>query len=85
MTQLRTGDTALDNGHLASFVERLERLTEEKKAVADDFKDVMAEAKSSGLDPKIVRKVLAIRKQDREKRLEEEALLEIYLAVLGIS
>ncbi len=72
------------NERLKSFVERLERLDEEKKAIATDFNEVMSEAKSVGFDTKIIRKVLRARKLDAEKRREEEDLFETYMAALGI-
>jgi len=75
----------LNGGHLRAFIERIERLEEEKKALADDIKDVYAEAKGTGFDVKVLRKVIAIRKQDRDKRLEEETILDLYLAALGIA
>ena len=70
-------------GHLKAFIERIERLEEEKKAIADDIKDVYAEAKGNGFDVKILRKVVRIRKQDRAKRLEEDAILDLYLSAIG--
>ncbi len=72
-------------GHLKAFIERIERLEEEKKAIADDVKDVYAEAKGNGFDVKIIRKIVSIRKQDRDKRIEEETILELYLAALGMN
>lgn len=78
----QVGDNS--NKHLKSFVERIERLLEEKQALAEDIKEVMAEAKGNGYDPKILRKVIAIRKQDAAKRAEEEALLDSYLLALGV-
>lgn len=69
---------------LRSLVERIERLEEEKKTVADDIKDIHAEAKSFGFDTKILRKVITIRKQDQNERAEEEAVLDTYLAALGM-
>lgn len=69
---------------LRSFIERVERLTEEKQTIADDIKDVFAEAKSVGFDPKILKKVIAIRKQDKDERAEEEAVLSTYLVALGM-
>lgn len=69
-------------GHLKAFIERIERLEEEKKAIADDIKDVYAEAKGTGFDVKIIRKIVSIRKQDREKRREEEEILDLYMAAL---
>ena len=69
---------------LRSFIERIERLEEEKKTIADDIKDVYGEAKSTGFDSKILKKVIAIRKQDKDERMEQEAILETYLAALGM-
>jgi uncharacterized protein (UPF0335 family) len=69
---------------LRAFVERIERLEEEKKAIADDIKEVYAEAKGNGFDTKVLRQVIRIRKQDRSERLEQEAILELYMAALGM-
>jgi uncharacterized protein (UPF0335 family) len=77
------GANTLDGGHLKSFIERIERLEEEKKAIADDIKDVYAEAKGNGYDVKIMRKIVSIRKQDAAKRQEEEEILDLYLSALG--
>ncbi len=71
-------------GHLRAFVERLERMDEEIKALNDDKKDIYAEAKSAGFDTKIIKKVVAIRRQDRDKRVEEETILGLYLSALGM-
>jgi uncharacterized protein (UPF0335 family) len=79
-----TGTEAVNAGHLRAFIERIERLEEEKKALADDIKDVYAEAKGNGFDVKIIRKIVSIRKQDRDKRREEEEILDLYLAALGM-
>jgi uncharacterized protein (UPF0335 family) len=72
-------------GHLLAFIERIERLEEEKKALTSDIKDVYGEAKANGFDVKIMRKIVSIRKQDRDSRIEEETVLELYLAALGMS
>jgi uncharacterized protein (UPF0335 family) len=80
-----SGTEEVNASHLRAFIERIERLEEEKKALSDDIKDVYAEAKGNGFDAKIMRKIVSIRKQDREKRLEEETILDLYLAALGIS
>ncbi|RVL27659.1 DUF2312 domain-containing protein [Sinorhizobium meliloti] len=69
---------------LRSFIERIERLEEEKKSIADDIKDVYGEAKSMGFDAKILRKVISIRKQDAGERAEQEAILDTYLHALGM-
>ncbi len=70
---------------LKQFVERIERLEEEKKAISDDIKDVFAELKGRGFDVKAVRSILRIRKQDHSERQEQEAILELYMSALGIS
>jgi uncharacterized protein (UPF0335 family) len=69
---------------LRLLIERVERLAEEKKGIQEDIKDVYAEAKAVGYDTKIMRKMVRIRKQTRDDRLEEEALTETYKAALGI-
>ena len=69
---------------LRAFIERIERLEEEKKTIADDIKDVYGEAKGTGFDAKILRKVIQIRKQDKDERAEQEAILDTYLAALGM-
>ena len=79
------GSEEINAGHLRSFIERIEKLEEEKKAIADDIKDVYAEAKGTGFDVKIMRKIVSIRKQDRDKRIEEETILDLYLAALGLN
>ncbi|HEX8233988.1 MAG TPA: DUF2312 domain-containing protein [Caulobacteraceae bacterium] len=70
-------------GQLKSIVERVERLEEDKATIAADLKEVFAEAKGNGFDTKTLRKVIRWRKQDRAKRQEEEALLDLYLSALG--
>ena len=70
--------------HLLAFIERIERLEEDKKQMSDDIKDVYAEAKGTGYDVKVLRKVVSIRKQDKDKRREEEEVLGLYLAALGM-
>ncbi|WP_350335212.1 DUF2312 domain-containing protein [Coralliovum pocilloporae] len=69
---------------LKAFVERIERLEEEKKAIADDVKDVYAEAKANGFDVKVLRQVIRLRKQEPNERQEQEALLDLYLHALGM-
>jgi uncharacterized protein (UPF0335 family) len=70
-------------GQLRTIIERIERLEEVKAAVMEDLKEVYAEAKGNGFDTKTLRKVVRIRKQDRAKRQEEEALLDLYLSAIG--
>jgi uncharacterized protein (UPF0335 family) len=69
---------------LKAIVERVERLEEEKKAIADDIRDVYAEAKGNGFDVKSLRVVVRLRKQDINERKEQEAILETYLHALGM-
>ena len=69
---------------LKAFVERIERLEEEKKAIADDIRDVYAEAKGNGFDVKALRTVVRLRKQDKQERDEHEAILQVYLQALGM-
>jgi uncharacterized protein (UPF0335 family) len=76
------GSIAADE--LRLLIERIERLEEEKKAIADDVKDVFAEAKARGYDTKAMRKIVQIRRKKREEYQEEEAILETYKAALGI-
>jgi uncharacterized protein (UPF0335 family) len=70
--------------HLRAFIERIERLEEEKAAIANDIKEVFAEAKSTGFDVKAIRTILKIRKQDDHERLEAEAVLATYMHALGM-
>ncbi len=77
-------DERVAQDQLRAFVERIERLEEEKKAITDDIKEIYAEAKGNGFDIKVLRQVIRIRKQDRSERLEQEAILDLYLAALGM-
>lgn len=72
-------------GELRQFIERLERLDQEKRDIADLHKEVMAEAKGRGYDTKVIRKIIAMRKRDLNEIAEEEAVLEMYLAALGMN
>jgi uncharacterized protein (UPF0335 family) len=76
--------TRFAKDQLKAIVERIEHLEEEKKAIADDIKDVYAEAKSNGYDVKALRKIIRLRKQDKNERAEEEAILETYMHALGM-
>jgi len=76
--------TRFAKDHLRAFVERVERLEEEMKALADDIRDVYAEAKANGFDVKALRSVVRMRKQDLNERKEQEAILETYLHALGM-
>lgn len=70
---------------LRQCIERIERLEEEKKALADDIKDVYGQAKSQGFDPKIIRQIVRLRKVERTEREETEQLLELYMAAIGMA
>lgn len=76
------GNVAADQ--LRLLIERIERLEEEKKGVADDIKDVYAEAKATGFDTKTMRKVVSLRKMEKHARDEADALLETYRNALGL-
>jgi uncharacterized protein (UPF0335 family) len=71
-------------GQLRAFIERIERLEEEKKTIADDIKEVFAEAKGTGFDTKAIRTIVRLRKKDQAEREEEESILDLYKAALGM-
>jgi uncharacterized protein (UPF0335 family) len=71
-------------GQLRAFIERVERLEEEKQSLADDIKDVYAEMKGTGFDTKAVRTIIRLRKKDQAERQEEEAMLDLYKSALGM-
>jgi uncharacterized protein (UPF0335 family) len=70
---------------LKSVIERVERLEEEKKALADDIKDIFAEAKATGFDVATIRRIIKLRKMDKEKRQEADELLELYKSAIGMA
>ena len=90
MTDTSTADTTTSDvggiaaDRLRSFVERVERLEEEKKGIQDDIKDVYLEAKGTGFDVPVLRAVIRLRKKAKEERQEEEELLELYKMALGM-
>ncbi|WP_295879159.1 DUF2312 domain-containing protein [uncultured Bartonella sp.] len=71
-------------GQLRSFIERIERLEEEKKTISDDIKEVYSELKGNGFDSKAVREVIRLRKKEDHERQEEEAMIELYKDALGM-
>ncbi|WP_310619647.1 DUF2312 domain-containing protein [Flexibacterium corallicola] len=77
------GGVAADQ--LKSFIERVERLEEERQVLSDDIKDVYAEAKGTGFDVKVLRKIVALRKRKPHEREEEEAVMDLYLHALGMA
>jgi uncharacterized protein (UPF0335 family) len=79
-----TPATRFAKDHLKAFVERIERLEEEKKTLSDDIRDVYGEAKVSGFDVKALRTIVKMRKQDVNERKEQEAILETYMHALGM-
>ena len=87
-TAQRSTDRVPDSGGVAaerlrSFVQRIERLEEDKAGLAQDLKEVYAEAKGDGFDVKVLRKLISLRKRDPQQRREEDELLELYLAAIG--
>src|SRR6476660_5832704 len=82
-SSMAEGTVAADQ--LRLFIERIERLEEEKKGIADDVRDVYAEAKANGYDPKIMRMVVRLRKMETHTRQEQDAVLETYRAALGLA
>ncbi len=77
-------DLGVGREQLRAFVERIERLEEEKRAISEDIKEVYAEARGNGFDAKVMRQVVRIRKQEPSERLEQEAILDTYLHALGM-
>jgi uncharacterized protein (UPF0335 family) len=80
----RSGDNSISAEQLRLFIERIERLEEEKKGIADDIKDVYSEAKSTGFDAKTMRVIVRLRKMEKHHRDEADALLETYRNALGL-
>lgn len=75
---------AVAGDQLRAFIERCERLEEEKKAIAADIKEVKAEAKGNGFDVRIINMILRLRRMDQNERMEQEALLDLYMSHLGM-
>ena len=75
---------AVSAGQLRSIVERVEHLEEEKRGIADQIKEVYAEAKGNGFDTKAIRKIVALRRKDAQEREEEETILELYMTARGM-
>ena len=72
-------------GQLRAFIERVERLEEEKQTISEDIKEIFAEAKGTGFDTKAMRTIIRLRKKDQAERQEEEAMLDLYKAALGMA
>jgi uncharacterized protein (UPF0335 family) len=79
------GTSSVAADQLKAFVERIERLEEEKAGLAGDIREVYAEAKGSGFDIKVLRKIVALRRRDYDERREEEAILDLYMQALGMT
>ena len=84
MSDIIEDSASVAGEELRQFIERYERLEAEKKDIADGQKEIMAEAKGRGYDTKVIRKVIALRKRDADDIAEEEAVLEMYKAALGL-
>ena len=83
MTDIGHNGVAADE--LRQFVERIEKLEEEKAGIASDIRDVYAELKGRGFDTKAVRQIVRLRKQDHSERQEQEAILELYMEAMGMA
>ena len=82
---MEEGGSTVAAGQLRAFVERIERLEEDKKTVAEDIKEVYAELKGTGFDTKAVRTIVRLRKKDQAERQEEETILDLYMNALGMA
>jgi len=77
-------DESVAQDQLRAFIERIERMEEEKAAIANDIKEIYAEAKGNGFDTKILKQIVRIRGMDANERMEQEAILELYMSALGM-
>lgn len=84
MDENTPADSTVAADELRAFIERIERLEEEKKTIADDIKEVYGEAKGRGYDTKAIRTIIRLRKKDANERIEEETILQTYMAALGM-
>lgn len=82
---MATNFESVAGDQLQALIERVERLEEEIKSINDDKKEVYAEARGNGFDVKVIRKIVAIRKMDHNERMEQEALLDLYMSALGMA
>lgn len=78
------GSNGVDGSHLQAFIDRIEKLEEEKRGIASDVKEIYAEAKGMGFDPKIIRKIVVMRRRDKHEREEEAEMLDLYITALGM-
>lgn len=84
MNETQAGHNSVAADQLKAIIERIERLEEEKKTIADDIRDIYAESKGNGLDVKALRTIVRLRKMDANDRAEQEAILETYLQAMGM-
>jgi uncharacterized protein (UPF0335 family) len=84
MSEPQAGHNSVGADQLKAIVERIERLEEEKKVLADDIRDVYAESKGNGMDVKALRTIIRLRKMDANDRAEQDAILEVYMHALGM-
>lgn len=84
MDQPTQGHNSVAKEQIKSIVERVERMEEEKKVIADDIRDIYAEAKGNGMDVKALRTIVRMRKQDANERAEQDAILELYMQAMGM-
>lgn len=80
---MNEGHNGVNGAQLQAFIDRIEKMEEEKSTIGADIRDIYAEARGTGFDPKIIRKVVALRKQEKSKRDEEAAMLDLYLAAIS--
>ena len=85
MSQVETDTGSVAADELRQFIERIERLEEEKSSIQGDIKEVFAELKGRGFDAKAIRTIVRIRKQDHDERQEQEAILDLYMQALGMA
>jgi uncharacterized protein (UPF0335 family) len=84
MTDINEDAQAIAADQLKALIERIEKLEEEKRELSEDIKDVYGEAKGNGYDVKVLRKIISIRKLDKDERMEQDAIMELYLSALGM-
>ncbi|MBP2489122.1 DUF2312 domain-containing protein [Rhizobium sp. 25PS6] len=84
MSEIETSTENVAAAELRAFIERIERLEEEKQTIADDIKDVFGEAKGRGYDTKAMKTIIRLRKKDANERMEEESILQTYMNALGM-
>ena len=85
MDEITETSQTVATGQLRALIERIERLEEEKRTIADDIKDVYAKAKGNGFDTKAIRTIVSLRRKDQAEREEEETILDLYKAALGMA